>query len=90
MLLRIGVVVFRYVLNETTFLFTYEDCSEIYQVTGPVERFAGQIASHGFVVGELHRLFFSSFLLDYGRKLVLQCTTNLKVLNPSLMTQRVI
>jgi len=24
--------------------------SEIYQVTGPVERFAGQIASHGFVV----------------------------------------
>jgi carboxymethylenebutenolidase len=27
--------------------------SEIYQVTGPVERFAGQIASHGYVVGEL-------------------------------------
>lgn len=27
-------------------------CSEIYQVTGPVERFAGQIASHGYVVGE--------------------------------------
>jgi len=26
--------------------------SEIYQVTGPVERFAGQIASHGYVVGE--------------------------------------
>ena len=26
--------------------------SEIYQVTGPVERFAGQIASHGFVVGQ--------------------------------------
>jgi hypothetical protein len=25
--------------------------SEIYQVTGPVERFAGQIASQGFVVG---------------------------------------
>ena len=25
--------------------------SEIYQVTGPVERFAGQIASHGYVVG---------------------------------------
>lgn len=24
--------------------------SEIYQVTGPVERFAGQIASHGYVV----------------------------------------
>jgi dienelactone hydrolase len=24
--------------------------SEIYQVTGPVERFAGQIASQGFVV----------------------------------------
>ncbi|KNZ71403.1 Putative carboxymethylenebutenolidase [Termitomyces sp. J132] len=31
-----GVVVFRY--------------PEIYQVTGPVERFAGQIASHGYVV----------------------------------------
>jgi hypothetical protein len=27
------------------------DRSEIYQVTGPVERFAGQIASQGFVVG---------------------------------------
>jgi hypothetical protein len=26
--------------------------SEIYQVTGPVERFAGQIASQGYVVGE--------------------------------------
>ncbi len=26
--------------------------SEIYQVTGPVERFAGQLASHGYVVGE--------------------------------------
>lgn len=26
--------------------------SEIYQVTGPVERFAGQIASHGYVVGQ--------------------------------------
>ncbi len=25
--------------------------SEIYQVTGPVERFAGQIASQGYVVG---------------------------------------
>jgi carboxymethylenebutenolidase len=25
-------------------------CSEIYQVTGPVERFAGQIASQGYVV----------------------------------------
>ena len=25
--------------------------SEIYQVTGPVERFAGQIASSGYVVG---------------------------------------
>lgn len=24
--------------------------SEIYQVTGPVERFAGQIASQGFIV----------------------------------------
>ena len=30
-----------------------EGYSEIYQVTGPVERFAGQIASHGYVVGEL-------------------------------------
>ncbi|PIL32013.1 hypothetical protein GSI_06717 [Ganoderma sinense ZZ0214-1] len=28
--------------------------SEIYQVTGPVERFAGQIASQGYVVGELY------------------------------------
>ena len=27
--------------------------SEIYQVTGPVERFAGQIASHGYIVGGL-------------------------------------
>ena len=27
------------------------DYSEIYQVTGPVERFAGQIASQGYVVG---------------------------------------
>jgi hypothetical protein len=26
--------------------------SEIYQVTGPVERFAGQIASQGYVVGQ--------------------------------------
>jgi len=25
--------------------------SEIYQVTGPVERFAGQIASQGYIVG---------------------------------------
>lgn len=25
--------------------------SEIYQVTGPVERLAGQIASHGYIVG---------------------------------------
>ena len=30
-------------------------CSEIYQVTGPVERFAGQIASQGFVVGKSFR-----------------------------------
>ncbi|KAH9175379.1 dienelactone hydrolase [Lactarius sanguifluus] len=29
---------------------TGEVYSEIYQVTGPVERFAGQIASHGYVV----------------------------------------
>ncbi|KAH9064198.1 dienelactone hydrolase [Lactarius vividus] len=29
---------------------TSEVYSEIYQVTGPVERFAGQIASHGYVV----------------------------------------
>ena len=29
-----------------------QSCSEIYQVTGPVERFAGQIASQGYVVGE--------------------------------------
>lgn len=28
-----------------------DDISEIYQVTGPVERFAGKIASHGYVVG---------------------------------------
>ena len=27
--------------------------SEIYQVTGPVERFAGQISSQGYVVGGL-------------------------------------
>lgn len=26
--------------------------SEIYQFTGPVERFAGQIASQGYVVGK--------------------------------------
>ncbi|OCB91709.1 dienelactone hydrolase [Sanghuangporus baumii] len=30
----------------------YPQAREIYQVTGPVERFAGQIASHGYVVGE--------------------------------------
>lgn len=35
----------------TCLVLTFED-SEIYQVTGPVERFAGQIASQGFVVGE--------------------------------------
>ncbi len=29
--------------------------SEIYQVTGPVERFAGQIASQGYVVGNGER-----------------------------------
>jgi carboxymethylenebutenolidase len=37
--------------------FDGEGHSEIYQVTGPVERFAGQIASHGYVVGELCSLF---------------------------------
>lgn len=30
---------------------SHSPASEIYQVTGPVERFAGQIASHGYVVG---------------------------------------
>lgn len=34
--------------------------SEIYQVTGPVERFAGQIASHGYVVGVSRYLSASS------------------------------
>ncbi|PPQ64443.1 hypothetical protein CVT26_002150 [Gymnopilus dilepis] len=38
-----GVVVFRQALVVLKHL-------EIYQVTGPVERFAGQIASHGYVV----------------------------------------
>lgn len=33
--------------------------SEIYQVTGPVERFAGQIASQGYVVGATHYLFIT-------------------------------
>jgi carboxymethylenebutenolidase len=48
-----GVVCFRYVVE----LFQLgrsvrcRDYSEIYQVTGPVERFAGQIASQGYVVG---------------------------------------
>ena len=32
-------------------IYRLDHKSEIYQVTGPVERFAGQIASHGFVVG---------------------------------------
>jgi dienelactone hydrolase len=31
--------------------------SEIYQVTGPVERFAGQIASQGYIVGEPTSIF---------------------------------
>jgi carboxymethylenebutenolidase len=35
--------------NSTNILFACG--SEIYQVTGPVERFAGQIASQGYVVG---------------------------------------
>lgn len=50
-----GVIVFRYVFIH--FSGEKKDSqgiilhSEIYQVTGPVERFAGQIASHGYVVG---------------------------------------
>jgi hypothetical protein len=32
-------------------VFLISQFSEIYQVTGPVERFAGQIASQGYVVG---------------------------------------
>jgi hypothetical protein len=40
--------------------------SEIYQVTGPVERFAGQIASQGYVVGATHYFIYyttNEFLL---------------------------
>jgi len=49
-----GVVVFRFVgaiLEECIGgIMQLVIISEIYQVTGPVERFAGQIASQGFVV----------------------------------------
>ena len=48
-----GVVVFRW--DRERGLEGYRkpiiELSEIYQVTGPVERFAGQIASQGYVVG---------------------------------------
>src|SRR6266702_4559696 len=53
-----GVVVFRFAsvaLQLVDVLLYSEVYSEIYQVTGPVERFAGQIASHGYVVGEFAR-----------------------------------
>jgi carboxymethylenebutenolidase len=48
-----GVVVFRFVgsMPEGSLArHIMQLVSEIYQVTGPVERFAGQIASQGFVV----------------------------------------
>lgn len=43
----LGLVFIQRVCSKLNTLCT----SEIYQVTGPVERFAGQIASQGFVVG---------------------------------------
>ena len=47
-----GVVVFRFVgpCWKNVLQDIMQLVSEIYQVTGPVERFAGQIASQGFVV----------------------------------------
>jgi hypothetical protein len=39
--------------------------SEIYQVTGPVERFAGQIASHGYIVGEMGLHLSTKFTISY-------------------------
>ena len=38
--------------------------SEIYQVTGPVERFAGQIASQGYVVGATILIITAQLHLD--------------------------
>ena len=46
----IGVVVFR--LSGPTPERPLFHRSEIYQVTGPVQRFAGQITSHGYLVAE--------------------------------------
>lgn len=46
-----GVVVFRWAFDLVPRVGIKTCGSEIYQVTGPVERFAGQIASQGYVVG---------------------------------------
>lgn len=58
---ELGVVVFRYVCCIDIHIFCClrlkPPISEIYQVTGPVERFAGQIASQGYVVGMIDQLF---------------------------------
>ena len=67
--------------------------SEIYQVTGPVERFAGQIASHGYVVGGSgHRYPLSQRvecdLIDLGQR-VHPPITSLRVRRQFLMTPKV-
>ena len=66
--------------------------SEIYQVTGPVERFAGQIASNGYVVGAYFRskwlyLYYSehTYLLQFA----LPFTTSSKAPRRSLTTSKV-
>lgn len=57
--------------------------SEIYQVTGPVERFASQIASQGFVVGSYPWMSLSILMAEFShatmQQLVLRFTMNSKV-----------
>ncbi|CAE6434274.1 unnamed protein product [Rhizoctonia solani] len=55
--------------------------SEIYQVTGPVERFAGQIASQGYVVGRL-----ASFSPGFIYKIIPAQPAHLHTMNLSVQS----